>query len=371
VADEFIIDASPLGGGISGAGRYAYHLIDELVTLEADIPLRIMIPPAENHSWDTNEWSTHDNVRVDTASITGLGPKRHFYYARQRPTCRVHHSLSSYVPIFLNSDRTLVTIHDLKHFKLGDSLEGRNRLKQVYVRRLIARSVRVADHVITVSEHTKSDIVDEFGVSASKVSVIPLGHGGGLVETTGESPFVTPYVLFVGSVRRHKNLEILVDSYQRYRQQSEKDLSLVIAGSKHDSYQPELENRIDDEYRQDIHFLGHVEDEMVARLYKHARAFVYPSLYEGFGLPPLEAMGYGTPVIASNRASIPEVVGDAGEYFDPTDSEELTEVLTAVVEGEELRTRLVKRGNDRYNQFSWKQTARETLKIYSQFWGLE
>jgi glycosyltransferase involved in cell wall biosynthesis len=371
MTDEFVIDAGPLGGGISGAGQYTYHLIDELVTLETDISFRIIIPPAENHSWDTEEWSMHDNVRLDNADITGLGPKRHFHYARQRPTCRIHHSLSSYVPIFLNAGRTLVTIHDLKHFKLGDSLEGRNRLKQVYIRRLIARSVRVADHVITVSKHTKSDIVDEFGVSASKVSVIPLGPGSGLVETRGEPPFVTPYVLFVGSVRRHKNAEILIDSYQRYRQQSEKGLLLVIAGSTHDSYQPELESHIDDRYRQDIHFLGHVEDEMVARLYKHARVFVYPSLYEGFGLPPLEAMGYGTPVIASDRASIPEVVGDAGKYFDPTNSEELTEVLSSVVENEELRRRLVRRGNDRYNQFSWKQTARETLKIYSQFWGLD
>jgi glycosyltransferase involved in cell wall biosynthesis len=368
MADEFVIDAGPLGGGISGAGRYTYHLIDELVALETDIPFRIIVPPAESNSWDTSAWSTHDNVRVDTADITGLGPKRHVYYARQRPMCRTHHSLSSYVPIFLNSDQTLVTVHDLKHFKLTDSLKGKSRLKQIYIRRLIARSVHVADHIITVSEHTKSDIVDEFGVSTSEVSVVPLGPGGGLVETTGDAPVTTPYVLFVGSVRRHKNVEILVDAYQRYRRQSETDLSLAIAGSTHASYQPEVESRIDDEYRQDIHFLGHVDDETVARLYAYARVFVFPSLYEGFGLPPLEAMGYGTPVIASDRASIPEVVGDAGGYFDPMDPENLTEVLTAVVEDKQLRSRLVERGYDRYSQFSWERTARETLKIYRQFW---
>ncbi len=366
--DEFVIDAGPMGGSISGAGRYAFHLLDELVKLDTDIQFRIIVPPPNSFGWDISEWSTHENVQLETADMTGVGPKRHLYYLRNRPKCKAHHSLSSYVPIMMTAKQTLVTVHDLKYFKIPEVLQGKSRLKQTYIRRFIKRSVRVADHVITVSEHTKEDIVDKFDLSPETISVVPLGPGGGLVEADGEPPVAPPYILFVGSVRRHKNIETLLRGFQRYRRQGNTDLSAAIVGSTHPSYQPELEAEIDEEYQNDIHFLGHVGDKAVARLYNHAEAFVFPSLYEGFGLPPLEAMGYGTPVIAANRTSIPEVVDDAGVYFDPTDPDDLSKALACVLEDEERRTQLVERGYDRYDQFSWARTARETLEIYQRVW---
>jgi glycosyltransferase involved in cell wall biosynthesis len=368
MADEFIIDAGPMGGGISGAGRYAFEMVDELLALESEIPFRIIVPPARKHAWDNDDWAEYENVTLETADITGLGLKRHAYYARTRPSGRVHHSLSSYVPLCIDSDRTLVTVHDLKQFKLPESSGKLGWVKRTYTKRLIARSVRVADHVITVSENTKSDIVDVFGISPETVSVVPLGPGGGRMADPGDPPVSPPYVCFVGTVRPHKNVDMLIQSYQQYRRTGGSNVGLVVAGTTRSNYQTELEATIDDEYRNDIHFLGHVDDETVARLYAHASAFVFPSLYEGFGLPPLEAMGYGTPVIASNRASIPEVVGDAGEYFDPTSVDDLAVKLRAVLEDDSLRERLRNRGDERYEQFSWERTARETLEIYRQIW---
>jgi len=273
------------------------------------------------------------------------------------------------VPRFLDSDHQLVTVHDLKYFKLADSLRGKGRLKRAYIKRAIARSVRVADHVITVSKSTKADIVAEFGVDPSDVSVVPLGPGGGLRAVTGDPPVEGQYVLFVGAVRRHKNVETLVDAYQRYRNRTDAELSLVVAGRTQSGYQPELERAIAEEFRADVHFLGHVSDDTVATLYEHAAVFVFPSLYEGFGLPPLEAMGYGTPVIASDRASIPEVVGDAGMYVDPEDSVDLVTKLATVLENEDIQADLRERGYDRYEEFSWERTASETLDIYREVWS--
>jgi len=228
--EEFVIDCGPLGGGVSGAGRYAFNLVDELLILVIDIPFRLLVPPPENHDWDTSGWGNHDNVRVETVDITGLGLNRLWYYLRSRPNCRAHHSLSSYVPWSLDSDRSLVTIHDLKYFKLADSLRGKSWSKRAYVKRHIAQSVRVADHIITVSESTKADIVDEFGVDAAGVSVVPLGPDGGLRSVTADPPVEPPFVLFVGAVRRHKNVATLIEGYQQYRRQTAADLSLAIAG---------------------------------------------------------------------------------------------------------------------------------------------
>lgn len=368
--NEFVIDAGPMGGGITGAGRYAFKLLDEVLSLEPDIPLRIIIPPSNKYSWDTNSWSNYENVILETADITGFGLSRALYYAYNRPSCSVHHSLSSYIPFFIDSNQTLVTIHDLKQFMLPESSEKLNLAKRSFVKYRIKRSAKVADHIITVSEHTKSDLTELFNIAPKDISVIPLGPGSGKVDVYGDPPVSKPFILFIGEIRPHKNIHTLIEAYQQYKQENGCDIDLVIAGSTRNNYQAELEEIIDDKYRSNIHFLGHVNDETVALLYSHATLFVFPSLYEGFGLPPIEAMGYDTPVIASNRASIPEVVGDAGEYFDPSNTEELTSKLEAVLNDKSLHNQLIKKGRNRYEEFSWERTARETLDVYRRVWDL-
>lgn len=366
---EFVIDAGPMGGGVSGAGRYAYRLLDELVTLDTDIPFEIIVPPPEATAWNVSGWGESDNVRLRTANVTGLGPRRHIFYARGRLRCRAHHSLSSYVPLVLDSDVTLVTIHDLKEFEIPEYLAGKSRLKRTYIKWLVARSIRVADHVLTISEHTKSDIVARFDIDESDITVVPLGPGSGRRSVGGEPPVSGPYILFVGAVRRHKNIRTLIEGFQAYRRRFQDDLSLVIAGTPEPTYRAELDTVVADRYREDVHFLGHVDEGTVARLYDGASAFVFPSLYEGFGLPPLEAMAYDTPVIASDRASIPEVVDDAGVYFDPDSPLALADTLTEVLSDANLRERLVGRGRERVSEFSWERTAHETLAVYERLWS--
>lgn len=366
--ESFVIDAGPMGGGTSGAGRYSFRLIDELLKLEPEIPLEIVVPPANHRVWNVGDWSDQNNVTLRFADITGLGPKRELYYARNREQSRAHHSLSSYVPLVLDSDLTLVTIHDLKEFQLPGDLDGKGPLKRWYVKRLLARSIRCADHVITVSEHTKSDILRQFDVDECDVTAIPLGPGSARQPVTADLPVDPPYILFVGAVRPHKNVATLVEGFQAYRRQTDEPVSLVIAGNPEPGHLAELEGVVSERFREDVHFLGHVDEDVVASLYDAADLFVFPSLYEGFGLPPLEAMSYGTPVVASNRASIPEVVGEAAVLFEATDPADLADAITTVLNDVERRNRLIERGHDRVRQFSWRRTAEETLEVYKRFW---
>jgi glycosyltransferase involved in cell wall biosynthesis len=368
MGQPFLIDAGPMGGGVSGTGRYAFKMLDELLDMEREIQFKILLPPGDEHDWGNPGWADKENVELLPADITGAGPKRQFYYLRNSFDYSVHHSLSSYVPIFLNGNgTTLVTIHDLKHVKIPGLFDGFSRIKRAYVTKMIARSVMEADHIITVSEHTKSDLIDHYGITGSNVSVVPLGPGDVRPDIEGDPPVSPPYLLFVGMVLRHKNVHVLVEAFNEYRRRTDSTVDLVIAGSPSEEYLDELTEAIDPAYQESVHFLGYVPDDTLARLYKHATAFVFPSLYEGFGIPPLEAMGYGTPVIASDRASIPEVVGDAGEYFDASDPSELADVLIRVLSSETRRAELAEAGYKRFNEFTWKRTATETLDIYRDY----
>lgn len=364
MAESVFIDATPLGGGISGAGRYAYKLLDALLPITTDLSITVLVPPEDNRNWDVSHWKQIQNVEIQLANVRGVGPKRQLYYLRNSFDFDLFHSLSSYAPLFLDGP-ILTTIHDLKYIKVPSYFEGQSFVKHYYVATMIRRSVRVSDRVITVSENTRSDLMDEFGINRNDVSVIPLGPGEVQPKIDGLPPVSPPYIFFVGELRPHKNVRTLIEAYNEFRSQTSKsDIDLVIAGNEYGDRLTQLQNKVDDPYRESVHFLGRVSDDTLAQLYKHATVFVFPSLYEGFGLPPLEAMGYGTPVIASNRTSIPEVVGDAGLYFDPKDASELSALIQRTLCNQELYADLKDKSRRRFNSFSWEKTARKTLKAY-------
>lgn len=364
MAKSVFIDATPLGGGISGAGRYAYELLEALLPMTTDFTVTVLAPPEDSRNWDISHWGQIENVDIQSANLRGVGPKRQLYYLRHSLNFDLFHSLSSYAPLFIDGP-ILTTIHDLKYIKVPSYFEGQSFIKHYYVETMIRSSVRISEKVITVSEHTRSDLENEFGIDRDDVSVIPLGPGEVRPKIIGSPPVSAPYIFFVGELRPHKNVQTLIGAYNEFRRQNSKsNVDLVIAGSDYGDRLNQLKSEVDEVFRENVHFLGRVDDKTLAQLYKHASVFVFPSFYEGFGLPPLEAMGYGTPVIASNKTSIPEVVGDAGLYFDPEDKTELSRLLTRVFSDEKLVTSLERQSHERFEDFSWKRTAEETLETY-------
>jgi glycosyltransferase involved in cell wall biosynthesis len=235
-------------------------------------------------------------------------------------------------------------------------------------------SARKASKIIAISENTKKDIIDYFGIDEEKIRVIYLGVDRqfspqpDMDEVGVLSKYNLPsgYILSVGTLEPRKNLIRLINAYKMVASSGEPVPKLVIVGGQGWGDE-ELGKVVRESGLIDLVILtGYVPDEDLPALYRNTTVFVYPSLYEGFGLPPLEAMACGTPVITSNVSSLPEVVGDAAILIDPYNTTEIAQAIASVLKDKELRERLRMNGLARSNLFSWDKTARETLKLYQE-----
>lgn len=266
---------------------------------------------------------------------------------------------------------TVITMHDLA-FLLYPRFLTRESARYYSQVDLAARQ---ADHIIAVSNSTKHDTIRLLGVPESKITVIyeaahPLftpmdpTRARAFVQTQYHLP--PEFILFVGTIEPRKNLPTLLRAFKRLRDNYKSQAVLAIAGQR--GWLVEEVDRVIAELQLDntVRFLGGVRNEELVYLYNAASAFVLPSFYEGFGLPPLEAMACGTPVIVSNVSSLPEVVGDAGLLVAPDDVEELAVAMSRVLTDTTLREELRNKGLKRARTFSWERAARETLAVYRQ-----
>lgn len=226
------------------------------------------------------------------------------------------------------------------------------------------RCIKEADAVIAISDTTRNDLADFFGVGKDRVSVIPLACSDVFESSPSFAsglapPTLRPYLLYVGVRVHYKGFGRLVNAFSRWRQRSEVDL--VVVGKQ---WSPDEKNELERLGILDrVHLLQQVDDECLAELYRSAAAFVYPSLYEGFGIPLLEALACGCPVVASRIPSTQEVAGDCPIYFEPCQADDLTQALDrALMEG--INSARCQAGLERVKQFSWDKTAWQTLEVY-------
>jgi glycosyltransferase involved in cell wall biosynthesis len=273
----------------------------------------------------------------------------------------------------LVSCRSVVTIHDCIHLRFPQYLPTRGAL--AYARAQMGAAARRSDRILTVSEASKRDILEYFNVPPEKITVIPNAIDERFLhEPTDEALRLVAeryqlegdFVLYVGNIKPHKNVERLVDAFHLARQAGFDELRLVVIGDEL-SKNASLRRAV---HRYNLHkhvrFLGFLPDETLSAVYRLASVFVFPSLYEGFGLPPLEAMACGTPVITSNVSSLPEVTGDAALLVDPTDASAIAAAITRVLSEPGLREDLRARGLARARQFSWERSVKEIRDIYQQ-----
>jgi glycosyltransferase involved in cell wall biosynthesis len=251
--------------------------------------------------------------------------------------------------------------------------EAFNRPNARYLQHFTMLSVRRADRVIAVSESTKGDVVRLLGVAPEKVAVVyhgvenefrPLDQGAEMDEFRARVRLPERFILCFGTLEPRKNLATLIAAYALLRKESRLPHKLVIAGGKGWRFEHVFAAVDEAGLQDDVLFPGYVPSDEQPMWYNAAEVFAYPSLYEGFGFPPLEALACGTPVVASNRSSLPEVVGDAGLLVDPLDAVELAEALRRVLTDGGLRQELVARGLARAQSFSWSRAARETVEVY-------
>jgi glycosyltransferase involved in cell wall biosynthesis len=270
----------------------------------------------------------------------------------------VHETYYSSINTVPKGSKTVITVLDMIHEKFVDSMGGKKFLD------VKANAIKRADSIICISENTKQDLVELLNIDPAKISVIYLGHTVERYKTVSDEPIMSePYILYVGLTDLpYKNFERLLRAYAK-SVQLQKHFKLVCFGSK--SFSKEQLNLIDSMgvNRSNVaHYSGN--DSLLANFYRHAAAFIYPSLYEGFGIPPLEAMSFNCPVICSNTSSIPEVVGDAGEYFDPYNVDSICESVEKVVFSSTVSDKLRSKGEERIKHFSWDKCAMETKAVY-------
>ena len=267
---------------------------------------------------------------------------------------------------------SLVTIHDLIFMKSKRWVKKGTRDK--FNKRLL-EVAQEAFLIIAISESTKKDIINLLGIPARKVRVVyeaasplfrPLPKGETLEEVLRKYALNFNYILYVGQLQPRKNLRLLIEAFSSLDKWLREKYQLVLVGLPRDEVS--LREIIDQAHKsgveKNLHLLGFVPDEDLVYVYNGAEIFVYPSLFEGFGLPPLEAMSCGLPIISSNTSSLPEVVGDGGILIDPYDSKELAYQLENLLTNESLRLSLSKRALDRSSLFSWEKTAKQTLALY-------
>jgi glycosyltransferase involved in cell wall biosynthesis len=289
-----------------------------------------------------------------------------YHRAARRLGCDVLHSLNHFEGLLGASGvRTVATIYDVSPLRFPNC----HRLGLVCRWRLGAPLARwFVDHVITTSQHSKRDIEQTMGIAGDRISVIPPGLSGefGSPGTNTDCNWLgvpRPFVLCVSTFEPRKNLARLVRAFDRLHE-SHPDVSLVLAGLS--GWRTNLAHVLpaSPSVRRRIHLLQNLSTDRIAQLYRGCLFSVYPSLYEGFGLPVLESMACGAPVLASSASSIPEVGGDAVVYFDPHDELDLTCQLDRLLSDGRLREQMRRRGRDRAQQYDWHNAARQTLQVY-------
>ena len=256
------------------------------------------------------------------------------------------------------SAKRVITVYDMIHEKFTESFLERDNTREIK-----AHAVRRADHVICISENTRRDLIELLGVPEEKTSVVYLGYSLATKKTADESTVnEAPYILYVGQRGGYKNFEGLLRAFGGSPLLKNGFCLICFGGGGFTAREFELMGLLNIPTGRVKYMAG--DDNILAGLYAAASIFVYPSLYEGFGIPPLEAMSFGCPVVCANTSSLPEVVGDAAELFNPADEASMCKALEFVVTSKDRASFLIERGHERCNQFSWEKCASETLDVY-------
>ncbi|MDR9401945.1 MAG: glycosyltransferase family 1 protein [Halothece sp. Uz-M2-17] len=340
----------------TGISAYTQNILPSLASLE---PTLLTSDPIA----DYNYYPIPNRLSPDHGTIAHF--RRLWWTQQQLPN--LYHQLNAsllFSPVpeapLYSPCRYVVTVHDLIPLRYPRWSSPLTPYFRVYIPQVLKQ----AEHIICNSQATADDIIQFWNIPAKKITPILLAY-----NQQHFTPAATPqhqnYFLYLGRHDPHKNVQRLL---QAFSQVSLSDTKLWLGGPTDDRYTPKLKQQVAAlELRDRVRFLDYIPYDHLPDLIRGATALVFPSLWEGFGLPVLEAMGCGTPVITSNCASLPEVAGDAAILIDPTNTDEMTNAMTTIAKNSHLRSELRKQGLKRASQFSWEKTGQATVEVLREF----
>ncbi len=358
----------------TGIGNYIRNLLKFIFELDRENEYIIFLLPEE-----------YDNFKLPNERIKKVKVSSRWYSWKEqilfpfqiyRENLDLMHFTHFNSPI-LYFGKSIVTIHDITPFFFPGH-KMKSFIRKVSFRAVFFSSVKKAIKVISVSENTKKDIVKYFKISSDKIEVTYEGVGERFAAINDKSKIEElkkkyninkPFIFYTGVWRNHKNLVGLIKAFGILKNKYRMDYNLVLGGNE-DTYYPEVRKTWEElGLDKDIIRAGFIVQEELPVFYNAAKALVIPSFYEGFGLTALEAFASGTPVVSSNRTSLPEILGSAAVYFDPEDPEDMAEKIRLVLTDEKLYNKLKEKGFQQVKKYSWKKMGRETLEIYKRVAG--
>lgn len=363
------IDAHSVGTGLAGNETYAANLVEALAEIDRENRYTLYVTKPEAVERFADRWSNFAVRRTLPHTPLVRVPLTLSRELRRRPVDLLHVQYTA--PPFAPCP-VVATIHDLSFEHLPDTFKRRSRAQ---LRLTVRQTARKAAHVIASSEATRRDLIETYHLAPERVSVVPLAASSQFkpVADAEELRRVRraygiegAYILAVGSIQPRKNLARLFRAYSHLRRTRTRDKlpTLLVVGKLAWLYDETLRAAQECGVTDAVKFTGYVPETDLPALYSGALCFVYTSYFEGFGLPPLEAMSCGTPVVAGDRTSLPEVVGDAGLLVNPFDTEAIATSIARLIDDQDLRALLSARGLARATQFDWRETARLTLEVY-------
>ncbi len=365
------IDYTPALRQTAGIGRYTRGLVAALAEIDRHNNYSLF---CAGEAPDRKTWPENFTVRVSNVPARWLTAGWHrlrlpLPVERLAGDCDIFHSPDFSLPP-LRSARGVVTVHDLSFLRLPEHADPGLR---DYLEKSVPQAVARARRVLADSENTKRDLIELLGVAEGKISVVPAGvetrfrpvrDTVKLAEVRARYDLPDWFILSVGTLEPRKNLARLIAAYGQMRRQTGLPHALVLAGKPGWLYQGMYDQVAREGLSQHIHFPGFIADDDLPALYTLADLVAFPSLYEGFGLPPLEAMACGTPVVSSNNSSLPEAVGSAALLVDATDVDGLADAMARVLGNASLRVRLADLGRAQAARFTWDAAAHKLLKAY-------
>lgn len=346
-----------------GSSIYNFEILLNLEKIDKVNDYTIYLPIAQSKDMpsERNNWKYKIVQAKKLWTLTALSSE--FFF--KRPQIDVYFNPTHYLPPFA-PENSVVSILDLSYIYFPELFKRKERVKLVNWSKYSAKK---AKKIITISNSSKNDIIKEYGIEADKIAVVYPGIKDLKIKSNLKMSDIKEkfglnnnYILFVGTLQPRKNVNKLIEAFASLNT----DLDLVIIGKKGWQFEDILAAPKKYGVEDKVKFLHDVNDEELKEFYKNAEFFVLPSLYEGFGLPVLEAMQLGCPVITSDISSLPEAGGDAAMYFNPNDVSDIASKMQKLIGDKELREKMVKKGYDQVKKFSWEKSARETLAVFKE-----